>query len=84
MTPEELARHGYNLMSWNGGTIPEYWKPLRGDDEFNYRIGVRFNEYKNRPFAVWLTVGSNMHECKRIKNVSQLNALHFLLSIPPE
>lgn len=82
MTPKELKALGYREFSWNSGAIMEYWKPLSLDEDFTYRIGVRFGAWKHIPFEVfiWSSLGGLC--LKHIKTAEQVEMLYNLLREP--
>jgi hypothetical protein len=79
MTPQELVQHGYRRFEWNGGLMIEYWKPLSDDNDFDFRLGVRFGERRDVPFIVWFTTKYSMYAVKRTKTIEQLETLFGLL-----
>lgn len=81
MTEEQLKVHKWKLFSWNNGAILEYWKPLRGKNNFDFRLSVRFGEYPEpkRPFAVYLTANTQMIWLRHIQTITELEALYALL-----
>jgi len=80
LTQEELEKHGYCRFSWNDGAIVEYWKSFRKTGDFDYRVGVRFGEYRNTPFTVWLILPSFMYSLRHLTTVEQVEQLLTLLS----
>lgn len=84
MTPEQLLAAGYQEFNWNNGAIMEYWKPLDESAQvevaFNQRLAVRFNEWKNRPFGVWLLTAACGIEFKGVQTVEHLEQLYALVS----
>ena len=83
ITQDFLKGKGWNKIEWNGGVIIGYYWPLdKGHDSETYRdadIEVRFGEYKNEDFRVWLCVPSKMIYFKGIKTYEQIKKLYFLL-----
>lgn len=80
MTPRELEAHGYQRFSWNHGVIIEYWKSItKNDDDFECRIGVRFGEWKDIPFIVWLFFSHQAHPLRHITMIEQVEQLYMLL-----
>lgn len=81
VTPKILERYGYDKFEWNNGAIIEYWKSFATyPNDFDYRIGVRFGEWENREYVVWLIFRNHMHDYKNIKTIDQLEQLYTLLS----
>ena len=80
MTPQELEAYGFQRFSWNNGAIIEYWKSIgKNDDDFDFRIAVRFGERKNTPFIVWLFFPRLGHQLKHISTIEQVEQLYTLL-----
>jgi hypothetical protein len=83
MTETELAALGFNRLVWNN-VSPEYWiaiQPTPDDDGFDYRLGVRFNEYKNDPGArSYLHTGRCTIRLRHVTTTLQLLQLYELLS----
>lgn len=79
LTPEALKKRGYKELSWNGGIIMEYWKPIfpkRGQD---VRLAVRFGEYPDYPFMVYIIMPQVMLGLKHIQTLAEVEALYALL-----
>ena len=80
MTPQELEMHGYRRFSWNNGTIIEYWKSIGiANDDFESRIGVRFGEWKDTSFLVWLFFPHQAVSLRHITTIKQVERLYKLL-----
>ena len=80
LTPRILEECRYNRFEWNNGTIIEYWKPLAANDDFDHKVCVRFGEWKDEPFSVYIVALHSMYNCKHIKTISDLEKLYTLLS----
>ena len=80
MFPQVLAALGWQRFEWNNGMIVEYWKPVRQDGDFRNRIGVRFGEYANVPFTVYLWSKLGGYQLPNIHTVGQLLSLYRLIS----
>lgn len=85
MTPEQLLQLGYEKFNWNNGAVMEYWKPLEGKnktatEQFERRLTVRFGEWKDRPFSVWLLTEVCGIECKNVHTIKQLEQLYEVVS----
>jgi hypothetical protein len=75
ITPLALKANKWREFSWNGGTVMEYWKPLADTDFFDSRIGVRFGEYRRRPYTIYIFSNSTMI---RVGNCHSISYLEFL------
>jgi hypothetical protein len=82
ITPEELLNLGFEEFAWNGGLIMEYWLSLFPDTEkeWDYRLGIRFNEFRDKPFIVWLFTGSAMTQLRHIDTVEKVSQLYELVA----
>lgn len=88
MTPEQLLEAGYQEFNWNNGTIMEYWKPLglnEKDERYktellDRRLCVKFGEWNNRPFVVWLYGPGCGIECRGVQTIDQLEQLRILVN----
>lgn len=81
MTPAELLAAGFHEFNWNNGAIMEYWKSITEDEDgFDFRVGVRFGEWKDKPFLVWFITGSSMTSMPKIKTVEQLNQFYEMVT----
>lgn len=78
--PEILEAHGFRLQLWNAGKLIEYWKPLCLKDGWNWRLAVRFGEFRDRPSVVWLITGRAMTQLPHIDTVEKLEQLYELLN----
>jgi len=79
ITPQNLEQYGFRLIEWNRGVILEYWKSFR-DDNQDFRIGVRFGEFKDVPYIVWLVFPDSMYALKHFNSIEQVEQLLDLLS----
>jgi hypothetical protein len=82
MKPDDLIKLGYHELAWNGGIIMEYWKGLRDVDSDSHRIGVRLNEWKDKPFIVYLFFPRVMIALEHIKTITEVEVLYALLRKP--
>ena len=77
-----LEQLGLNKIIYNG-IIPEYFIPLseKYDPEIycDYKIAIRFGEWKNEDFRVWLFSAGSMTFCKDIRTFNQIKQLYFML-----
>jgi hypothetical protein len=81
ITPGNLEQRGYRLIEWNRGIILEYWKSFH-DGSPDFRIGVRFGEFKDVPSIVWLIFPNYMYALKHFTSVEQIEQLLGLLGGP--
>jgi hypothetical protein len=82
ITPEELLNLGFDEFAWNGGIIMEYWLSLfpGTEKEWDYRLGIRFNEFRDKPFIVWLFTGSAMTQLRHIDTIEKASQLYELMT----
>ena len=73
----EMAR--WNRFEWNGGIIPEYWKSTY-QDEFEHRVGVRFNERQDGVFTVYIFTSRSMLPLLKIETMETLELLWEILA----
>jgi len=78
ITPENLAQRGYRLIEWNRHAILEYWRSFH-DGNQDYRIGVRFGEFKDIDHIVWIIFPSYMYAIRHLESVEQVEQLLGLL-----
>lgn len=82
LTAADLKKHGYKEFVWNGGLIMEYWKPLFKKRGRDVRLAVRFGEYQDRLFLVYIILPEHMLCLKHIQTLAELEALYALLREP--
>ena len=84
ITKKQLKDNQWRRFSWDNGTIIEYWKPIdsRNDFELCPRLSVRFGEYRNVSFVVYLFTSSNITPLLHIQQYSQLQELYSRLYNP--
>lgn len=82
ITPDQLKANDWREFSWNNGSIMEYWKPLGRPDDFDFRLGVRFGEYKKVPPIVYLHTCRTYTPLLHVRNYEQLHGLYARLYNP--
>lgn len=81
ITPTNLMQAGYYEMPLNNGVMMEYWKPIWRHDshsESHSRLSVRFNEFPDKPFAVYI-ISIAISEARGVKTMEDLETLRRLL-----
>lgn len=79
ITQDDLKKTGWKKFSWNGGVIIEWWKSFKGNS-FDFRIGVRFGEYKGiKAGIVYLFAGGSYIHLLHINSIDHINSLYNLL-----
>jgi hypothetical protein len=80
ITQRGLEKLGYKRFSWNNGAIVEHWKSIAADGSFDARIGVRFGEFRNEPYVVWLIFPYYMFPVRHLRTLNEIEQLWKLLS----
>ena len=92
ITEEWCEAIGLRKVIWNG-LMPEYWISLYSDEElkkakegeqdywaFQYRIGVRFNEYPDFAAKVCLFTSHTITELKGVREPHDLRNIYRLIA----
>jgi len=58
ITIDDVKAMRLKMISWNGGIMQEYFKPIRGGGLafHDVRLSVWFGEHPDHPFKVYLTM----------------------------
>lgn len=92
LTEEWCDAVGLRKVVWNG-TTPEYWVSLYNDEElkkakknerdywaFQYRLGIRFNEYPDFAVKVYLFSSHTITELKGVGQPHDLRNVYRLIA----